>query len=235
MTTSKKSNCSSKLVRRLSERPKLPRTTRSTAQLSAANGTRASKTALTKGMKPQLERALDEKNSGTNIGGSLAERNGISNVARSYTGMLALVSYSAAALRIVDPKTAEAKLGLQENEFVAAVRDNFTEFVWRMKPRDPLEKLTLEQLMSHHVRVLRLTQQACGESDPALIRMLHEACDGASGAYRRLMTAFREDRRPHRQKAAIAIDQANVANQQIVQNVTPHQEKKLQTNKDSKE
>jgi hypothetical protein len=235
MATTKKSNRSSRLVRKLSEAPKLPRSTRSTPQAPDANGTSASKTALTKSMKPQLERAMDQKNAGTSIDASLAERDGISSLARSYAGMLAFVSYSVAAAKIADPKALQATLGLEEKEFLAATHDSFAEFAWRMKPRDPLEKLTLEQLMLHHARVLRLSIQACEQSDPERIKLLHEACDGASGAYRRLMTAFNENRRPPRQPAAIAIDQANVANQQIVQNVTPHPGKKRQTNKDSKE
>lgn len=117
---------------------------------------------------------------------------------------------------------------------LAAARDSIAEFVHKMRPRDPLEKITLEQLIVNHARVLRLSQQACSQTDPEPAKLFHEACDGASGSFRRLMTAFNENRRPQ-QKAAIAIDQANVANQQVVQNLKPHRRKKRQTNKDSEE
>jgi hypothetical protein len=185
-------------------------------------------------MKPQLDRAMDRENSRTSIGGSLAERNKVSRVARCYTETLGLASYMEAAARILDRKTLQTYSGLNDDEFLAALHDSHAEFIHQMQPRDPLEKLTLDQLMLHHVRVLRLSQQACQQSKPELFKMLNEACDGASGAFRRLMTAFDERRRPPRQQAAIAIDQANVANQQVVQNVTPRQEEICRTNKDPK-
>jgi len=188
---------------------------------------------MTKSTATQLERKMDHPCSETENGGALAERISISNLARSYTGMLGRGSFMEVATSIVDPKNLQTKSGLQEEEILVAAHNSFAEFVHLMRPRDPLEKLTLEQLMLHHARVVRLSQQACRQSDPEPAKLFHDACDGASGSFRRLLTAFNENRRP-RQQAAIAIDQANVANQQVVQNVTPNQEENRRTNKDPK-
>ncbi len=234
MATTKKSQLSSQAIQKRRKALKPPHRQDSIPQVSDANGPRPSKNAMTNGVTPRLEHAKDRGSSGTSIGGSLAERNRVSNLTQTYTETLGVVSYFAAALGILDPKTLQANLGLQEKEFFAALSDSHAEFVHQMQPRDLLEKLALEQLMLHHARVLRLSQQACCQSDPEPAKLLHEACDGASGSFRRLMTAINENRRP-RQKAAIAIDQANVANQQVVQNVTPDPGKKRQTNKDSDE
>ena len=236
MATTKKSRFSSQAIQKPRKALKAPHSPDSVRQVPGTNGPRSSsKNAMTKGMAPRLERAMDRECSGTNIGGSLAARNRNLSVARSYPRMLGLASYIEAAARILDPKTLQANLGLKDDEFLAAVHDSHAEFFHQMRPRDLLENLTLELLVVNHARALRLSQQACRQSDPKPAKLLHEACDGASGAFRRLMTAFYENRRPPRQRAAIAIDQANVANQQVVQNVKPHPGKKRQTNKDSEE
>jgi hypothetical protein len=185
-------------------------------QFPDVNRPRSQRNAMTKSTATQLERKMDRPSSETENGGALAERISISKLARSYTGMLGRGSFMEVATSIVDPKNLQTKSGLQEEEILRAAHDSFAEFVYLMRPRDPLEKLTLEQLMLHHARVVRLSQEARRQSVPKLAKLFHEACDGASGAFRRLMIAFNENRKPPRQQAAIAIDQANVANQQVV-------------------
>jgi len=203
-------------------------------QFPDVNRPRSQRNAITKCTATQLERNLHPNSSGTENRGALATRDTISKLGQSYAAMLGVASYFVVAGGIVDPKIVQDDLGLQEKEVLAAARDSVAEFVHKMRPRDPLEKITLEQLIVNHARVLRLSQQACNQTDPESAKLFHEACDGASGSFRRLTTAFNENRKPPRQKASIAIDQANVANQQVVQNVTPNQEENRQTNKDPK-
>ena len=234
MATTKKSKRLSKIDPKFSNAHKLPRTTRPAPQVPDANGPSSSNTALTKSITPRLERKLDPNSSGTEERGALATRDTISKLGQSYAAMLGVASYFVVAAGIVDPKTLQNDVGLNHDEVLAAAHDSVAEFVHKMRPRDPLEKITLEQLIVNHARVLRLSQQACGQTDPESAKLFHEACDGASGSFRRLTTAFNENRKPPRQKASIAIDQANVANQQVVQNVTPSQEENRRTNKDPK-
>ena len=234
MASFKKLKCSSQPIQKPRRASKPTPRPKPAPQFPDVIRPRSPRNAITKCTATQLERKMPSTSSETENGGALADRNWNSKLAQSYTGMLSRGSFMEIATGIVDPKNLQAKTGLQEDEILVAAHNSFAEFVHLMRPRDPLEKVTLEQLMLHHARVVRLSQQACRQTDPEPAKLFHEACDGASGSFRRLVSAFNENRRP-RQKAAIAIDQANVANQQVVQNVTPHQGKKRQTNKDSKE
>jgi hypothetical protein len=51
------------------------------------------------------------------------------------------------------------------------------------------------------------------------VRVINEACDRAANTFRRQMLALAEYRRPPRSDQFVAIRQANLANQQVVQNV----------------
>jgi hypothetical protein len=99
---------------------------------------------------------------------------------------------------------------LGDDEIAVVLHYAFAGFLSSMAPRDALEKLTLEQLLLNHLRVLQLSQQACAQSSPEMIKILNECTDRASGAFRRLMTAFSEYRKP-RPQPIVAI-----ANQQLV-------------------
>lgn len=153
-----------------------------------------------------------------------AEREGMENLAQSFTGLLGACASGASANRILDIDAFGCAFGLDKDATSAGVHDAFDGFVKGMKPRDPLEKLALEQLLLNHLRTLALSQQACAQTGPEMIEVLNGAADRASGAFRRLMIAFGEYRKP-RSQSIVAIGQANVASQQIVQNVDGKQKK----------
>jgi len=68
--------------------------------------------------------------------------------------------------------------------------------------------------------VLHLTDLAGHQHDPDRARTLNELADRASNTFRRQMLALREYRRPHRAADPLTtIRQANIAQQQIVQNL----------------
>ena len=89
----------------------------------------------------------------------------------------------------------------------------------RMAPKDPVEEMLVTQMILTHARVMHLTgllgQQTTGEG----VRTICEYTDRASNTYRRLMLALSEYRRPPRTGDTFAVvKQANIANQQVVQN-----------------
>jgi hypothetical protein len=88
-----------------------------------------------------------------------------------------------------------------------------------LKPRDAIEDMLIEQLAVTHARVVKLSGQAVIQKNESWYRTLSEACDRAAGTFRRLTVAFREYRDPRR-TTVMAIQQANVANQQVVQHMT---------------
>jgi hypothetical protein len=53
----------------------------------------------------------------------------------------------------------------------------------------------------------------------ANVQVVHDACDRAANTFRRQMLTLAEYRRPAQPGSFLAIRQANVANQQVVQNV----------------
>lgn len=145
---------------------------------------------------------------------------GVQQLARSFTGILGESASFSTAFKIAHPDTIGAIFGLDKDATSLGMHDAFAEFVREMAPRDPLEKLALEQLLLNHIRVLRLSQQASSGSSPEMIKILNEAADHASGSFRRLMVAFGEYRKKPSQQSIVAIAQANVAHQQqIVQHV----------------
>lgn len=93
------------------------------------------------------------------------------------------------------------------------------DFVERMSPRDPAEELLVSQMLLTHARVIRLNHLAQQATGLEQVRIVNEYADRASNTYRRLMMAFREYRRPPRQGDSFtAIQQANIAHQQVVMN-----------------
>lgn len=100
--------------------------------------------------------------------------------------------------------------------------DYAQDFLARLAPADPIEELLAAEAMWTHARLGHLTSMAGAETNIERLRVLHELCDRASNTLRRLALALAEYRRPRRPgtsgDAFIAIRQANVAAQQIVQN-----------------
>lgn len=154
-------------------------------------------------------------------------------LAKLFTEMLGVGASASWALRIIDLDQFCANNGLEEAAGLVGVHGAFAGFVQGMRPRDPLEKLALEQLLLNHVRVLGLSQQASMQSNPEMIKILNESADRASGAFRRLMAAFAEYRKPG-QQSIVAIGQATIARSPVSQNVQDlgrePQKKKSQTN-----
>jgi hypothetical protein len=145
----------------------------------------------------------------------LATPEGKQQFSRLHADVLGLCALFDVAGKILDPETFRTLFGLSEGEHLSLIADALAHFVEQMKPRDALEKLAVEQLLLTHVRVLRLSQQASKQSSPDMIKILNDAVDGASGTFRRLMTAFRDCRKPPREQAVVAIRQGNVGEQQI--------------------
>ena len=119
-------------------------------------------------------------------------------------------------------------LGLDSYGLTKLMYDSLLDFFEKMKPRDDLDLLALQQLYLHHLRAIGLCAKAYNEPDVEKGKILHEAADSASNTFRRLMKSFDERRKPPRQ--SIVVGQTNVAEQQVVQNIHSDGQKKSQTN-----
>lgn len=87
-----------------------------------------------------------------------------------------------------------------------------------MKPRDPIERMLVTQLLWTHARIAYLSWQASCLKHADYIAVLNHAVDGAMNAFRRHTAALAEYRRPAKQTGQItSIRQANIAQNQIVQ------------------
>lgn len=75
------------------------------------------------------------------------------------------------------------------------------------------------QMAWAHARLARLSAIAHNQEHRGNVQVVHEACDRAANTFRRQMLALAEYRRPAQPGSFVAIRQANVANQQVVQNV----------------
>ncbi len=91
--------------------------------------------------------------------------------------------------------------------------------VEQQNPKDPLEKFAVMQALWTYARHARLAQLALRQSNISALQVVNEACDRAANTYRRLMLAIAEYRRPLGGESPVAIRQANIAQQQVVQNV----------------
>lgn len=88
-----------------------------------------------------------------------------------------------------------------------------------VQPRDAVEEMLVLQMLWTHARLAKLSAIANEQVQRANVRLVHDACDRAANTFRRQMAALSEYRRPPRGDAFIAIKQANLAAQQVVQNV----------------
>ena len=96
--------------------------------------------------------------------------------------------------------------------FLAALRES-------VQPRDAVEEMLLLQMAWQHARLGRLSAIAGQQENRENVRVVNDACDRAANTFRRQVLALAEYRRPPRTDAFVAIKQANLANQQVVQNV----------------
>lgn len=86
-----------------------------------------------------------------------------------------------------------------------------------MAPRDPVERMLVEQILFAHARAMRLSQLANQQNSLDGIRVANEYADKASNTARRLALALAEYRRPPKTGPSFtAIGQANIAAQQVV-------------------
>ena len=70
-----------------------------------------------------------------------------------------------------------------------------------------------------HGRVAWLSKLLPAQSDAASLGIVSEACERTLGSFIRLMRAIREHREPKNSSTTVSIGQANVAGQQVVQNL----------------
>lgn len=110
------------------------------------------------------------------------------------------------------------EMGLPQ-ELADAVIPATISFQEEMRPRDALERLALSQLLLTHSRASWLSQLATAQKDPQALGIISEACERASGSFVRLMRAFREHREPKNPSTSVSIAHANVAENQVVQNL----------------
>ncbi|MCH8153371.1 MAG: hypothetical protein IH830_13475 [Planctomycetes bacterium] len=109
--------------------------------------------------------------------------------------------------------------GIISDEVLNATAVEFANDVCeRMKPRDPLEEMLVMQCLWTHTRLAYLSKLANQQVRLEAVKVVHGCCDQASNTFRRLMLALAEYRRPPKGDSFLAIRQANVAQQQIVNN-----------------
>ena len=88
-----------------------------------------------------------------------------------------------------------------------------------LEPRDPAEEMLIAQLILAYTRSLHLADLAFQQTQPDQIRILNEYADKAANNYRRLYVALLDGRKGNRAGNVYAqIHQANIANQQVVNN-----------------
>jgi hypothetical protein len=87
-----------------------------------------------------------------------------------------------------------------------------------VQPRDVIEKMLVVQMVWTHARLARLSSIAHDQEHRENVQVVHDACDKAANTFRRQMLTLAEYRRPAQPSSFVAIRQANLANQQVVQN-----------------
>ncbi len=96
--------------------------------------------------------------------------------------------------------------------FIDAIRES-------VQPRNAIEEMLLVQMAWTHARLARLSAIAHNQERRGNVQVVHSACDRAANTFRRQMLTLAEYRRPAQPNNFLAIKQANVAHQQVVQNV----------------
>jgi hypothetical protein len=100
----------------------------------------------------------------------------------------------------------------------------------RIHETDPLQGLAHTLALLAHARAAWLTHQAVGEKDVRSLAVHLNGAERATNTYMQLMKAITEHQNAKTPNAKISIKQANVAQQQIVQNIgngdkQPHDER----------
>ena len=104
---------------------------------------------------------------------------------------LGLVACCKVVLSSDDLKRLAAQFQVSEQQILTDFSTAVAQFVAGLNPGDKLQKLALEHLVVHHVRTVSLARLAAVASEPERIKILNDACDGASGSFRRLLCLFR--------------------------------------------
>ena len=118
------------------------------------------------------------------------------------------------------------KVGCKNDNPIAESSAKFVgDLMLRFKARDPVEEMLFSQMVLTYGRMVSLTASVDLQSNIKWATMMHEAADRAANTFRRQMLALAEYRRPPRTNSFTAIGQANIAQQQVVQNGNSENEK----------
>ncbi len=109
----------------------------------------------------------------------------------------------------------------------ASGSEAFNESAWHyaignlnnMKPKDPIEEMLVMQAIWTHARVAKLSGLASQQSNLRALEIVNGTCDRAANTFRRLALALSEYRHPRSGDQFVAIRQANLADQQVIQNI----------------
>jgi hypothetical protein len=102
------------------------------------------------------------------------------------------------------------------------------QFQQQMRAKDALERLAHTQILMAHARTAWLTKLATRQTDMKALAVILEACDRASSTFVKLMRATAEYRQPKTPPTTVSIGQANVAHQQLVQNIQGKEGKRIE-------
>jgi hypothetical protein len=94
----------------------------------------------------------------------------------------------------------------------------------QMAPRDPLERMLIQQTLVTHARIATLSQEVGLQRDPEMYRIMSESLDRASNVFRRQMLAFQIYRGGQPQAPEKPMKQTNIAGQMVVQNFLSKEE-----------
>jgi len=155
-------------------------------------------------MQDKNRQKLPDKKAGD--ANKLAERKKLSQIDHHATLLVSMYRHQLSALT-----------GGADN-MVDSSTDYVIDFIKGISPRDSVEQLLASQMLLTHMRVLHLNNLAQQQTLVKTVQVLNEAADRAANTFRRQVLSLAEYRRPPRQSNFTAIGQANIANQQVVQN-----------------
>ena len=92
-------------------------------------------------------------------------------------------------------------------------------FQEHMRSKDGLERLAISQVLVTHGRVMWLSKLLTEQTNTKAITAISASIDSALSTFGRLMRALDEYRRPRSANTSVSIQQANVASNQVVQNI----------------
>jgi hypothetical protein len=108
------------------------------------------------------------------------------------------------------------------------------QFQQQMRAKDALERLAYTQILMAHARTAWLATLATRQTDVKALAIILEACDRASSTFVKLMRATSEYRQPKIPPTNVSIGQANVAQQQVVQNIQGLEAKRIENDEQTK-